>query len=246
MCVLIKANDSGGAGRATDEASAESNSFRGSGYTLGGEDEESKKIDDPNEAFRRSMAKEPPRVARVLKLWKSGFSVDDGQLYRYDDPANKEYLEAINNGSAPISLLNVQYGQSVDVTVEKRLDEEYTPPPKAYKPFEGEGYRLGSETPPVARPVQPPTTAQPSATMDVDESSPTTTLQIRLAAGGRLQSRFNTTHTLNDVYEFIRRATGDSREFTLLTPFPRREYPSSDETLESAGLLKGMVQQKYN
>lgn len=198
------------------------------------------------------MASQPPKVTRTLRLWKDGFSVDDGRLYRYDDPANKDYLEAINNGRAPLALLNVEYGQAVDVNVEKRVDEAYTPPPKVYKPFEGSGHRLGSDMPPTAATPTASSSASGTSTpasmptMEVDESKPTTSLQIRLASGGRLVSQFNTTHTVADLYDFIERAApSGGRAYILLTPFPRREYPRDDTTIESAGLLKGVVQQKF-
>ncbi|CCG84146.1 protein of unknown function [Taphrina deformans PYCC 5710] len=238
-------------GQEPEETEAQGSSFRGSGYTLGGEEEESRKVEDPNAAFKRAMAAQPARVKRVLKLWQDGFSVDDGQLFRYDDPANKDYLEAINKGHAPLSLLNVAYGQPVDVTVEKRTEEMYTPPPKVHKPFESAGHRLGSETPPTSAPTQSAAASNPKAEeekpkMDVDESKPTTSLQIRLAAGGRLVSSFNTSHTLADVYDFLERAAPSSgRAFQLLTPFPRKEYPRDGTTLEEAGLLKGVLQQKF-
>lgn len=234
-----------------DEDEAQTSNFKGSGYTLGGEDEESRRIDDPNESFKKALASKPPKVSRVLKLWKDGFSVDDGRLYRYDDPANKDYLEAINNGRAPLSLLNVEYGQAVDVNVEKRTEDNYQAPPKIYKPFEGSGNRLGSENPPVQ--TSAPSVAEPRGSsapaglsVQVDESQPTTSLQIRLASGDRVVSRFNTSHTLAEVYAAVDQATPANRPYTLLTPFPRKEYAKDQTTLENAGLLKGTLQQKFN
>lgn len=191
----------------------------------------------------------------MLKLWKNGFSVDEGTLYRYDDPANKDYLEAINNGRAPLALLNVEYGQPVDVNVEKKTDEDFKAPPKVFKPFEGSGHRLGSEIPP-SQDATAPLPAAPSAStstssaglsIEVDESKPVTSLQIRLASGGRLIARFNTTHTVAEVYDALdRSAPDDTRPYTLLTPFPRREYARDGTTLEAASLMKGVLQQKYN
>ena len=34
----------------------------------------------------------------VLKLWKNGFSIDDGPLRDFKDPQNKEFLDAIHKG----------------------------------------------------------------------------------------------------------------------------------------------------
>ena len=35
---------------------------------------------------------------RNLTFWKEGYSIEDGPLMRYDDPHNKEVLEAIKAG----------------------------------------------------------------------------------------------------------------------------------------------------
>lgn len=86
-------------------------------------------------------------------------------------------------------MLNVRHGQPVEVRVVKRQEEDYTAPPKAPpKPFEGTGNRLGS---PAA--YVPPTNAAPGAfpsssgavAPTVDETQPTTNIQIRLGNGTR-------------------------------------------------------------
>lgn len=194
----------------------------------------------------------PQKVTRVLKLWKDGFSCDDGRLYRYDDPANKEYLEAINNGRAPLAVLNVEYNQPVDVHVEKRTDEDYKAPPKVYKPFASGGQRLGSEMPPTTASSTPATSASTRANtsqnldIQIDDAQPITSLQIRLASGQRIVSRLNTSHTLADIYAALDRNAGpNERPYVLLTPFPRKEFARDDTTIEAAGLLKGVLRQKY-
>lgn len=37
-------------------------------------------------------------VLRTMTFWKNGFSVGDGELMRYDNPANNKLLEQINAG----------------------------------------------------------------------------------------------------------------------------------------------------
>ncbi len=43
----------------------------------------------------------------------------------------------------------------------------------------------------------------PPPTVPLDPSQPTTSLQIRLADGSRLTAKFNHTHTVNDVRQYI-------------------------------------------
>jgi len=38
------------------------------------------------------------QVDMVLKLWKNGFSVDDGPLRDFNAPENREFLNDIKNG----------------------------------------------------------------------------------------------------------------------------------------------------
>lgn len=224
--------------------------------TLGGDDTPSRAIPDPN----ANIPEPAPRVHRELHLWRDGFSVDDGQLYRYDDPANARTLEMINAGHAPLHILNVQQGQEVDVVVHPHKDEDYVRPKKKYVPFSGSGQRLGSPTPgaSVAAPPPAPATASGTAassastgppTVDIDSSVPTVSLQIRLGDGTRLSSRFNTTHTIGDVYNFVDRATpaASQRPYALMTTFPSKELTDRSQALGDMSDFKrgGVVVQKW-
>ncbi|KAF2200917.1 SEP-domain-containing protein [Delitschia confertaspora ATCC 74209] len=232
--------------------------FRGTGMTLGGDDAPSVPVPDPH----AGVPEPAPRVIRQLHLWRDGFSVDDGDLYRYDDPANAQTLELINSGHAPLNILNVRHDQEVDVEVHPHKDEDYKRPKKKYVPFSGSGQRLGSPTPGAAFTAPPATsqaaasgsaTAAPSsaapATVDVDDSVPTVTLQIRLGDGTRLQSRFNTTHTIGDVYSFVDAAspTSTQREYVLMTTFPSKELADKGVALGDMAEFKrgGVVVQKW-
>lgn len=86
-------------------------------------------------------------------------------------------------------MLNVSHGQPVEVRVVKRQEEDYTAPPKAPpKPFEGTGNRLGSPAAYVAPTSAPgafPSTTTSAVAPTVDESQPTTNIQIRLGNGTR-------------------------------------------------------------
>ncbi|OSS46912.1 hypothetical protein B5807_08813 [Epicoccum nigrum] len=232
--------------------------FTGSGMTLGGDDAPSRHIPDPN----ATQPAPQPRAHRELHLWRDGFSVDDGALFRYDDPANARTLEMINTGHAPLHILNVEHGQEVDVEVHAHKDEDYKQPKKKYVPFGGSGQRLGSPTPGASTAAAPPaaassntaaaaapaaagSSAQPS--VEVDASVPTVTLQIRLGDGTRMQSRFNTTHTIGHVYDFVDRASTDGRAYALMTTFPSKELTDKAQVLGDMAEFKrgGVVVQKW-
>lgn len=235
----------------SDEPESRPSHFTGTARTLGGDEAPSRVIEDPS----APAPQRPQRVQRTLHFWTDGFSVDDGELYRTDDPRNAEILEGIRQGRAPLAIMNVEAGQEVDVEL-KQHEEKYVKPKPKYKPFSGAGQRLGSPTPGVQSQSSTPssTTAAPSTGQppkpEVDESQPTVTLQIRLGDGTRLTSRFNTTATIGDVYAFVAAATPDGRNraWVLMTTFPSKELSDWEQVLGDLPEFKrgGVVVQKWS
>jgi len=175
---------------------------------------------------------------------------------RYDDPTNREILRAIERGSAPLSLMNVEPGQPANVNVFKRMDEDYVAPKKKFVPFSGQGQRLGSVTPgepsraaapvPAATPVAA-VSQSTSPSVNVDTSAPSTSIQIRLADGTRLVSRFNHHHTVGDLYSFVNASSVASRnrDYLLQTTFPNKELKDHGQSVKDASLINAVVVQKW-
>lgn len=206
--------------------------------TLGGDDAPSTIVPDPS----TSAPAAAPTLRRILHLWNDGFSVEDGPLHRFDDPANAADLAMINQGRAPVHLMNVAYGQSVDVAL-TRHDTDYVKPKTVWKPFSGGGHRLGSPVPggdavPAAQAPAPASSsgggsAAQAPEVKIDESQPTLNLRIQLADGTRLPARFNTTQTIGDIYDFIDRASSSSggRPWVLSTTFPNKDHTDKSQVL---------------
>ncbi|KAJ6438211.1 SEP domain-containingprotein [Purpureocillium lavendulum] len=211
--------------------------FRGTGMTLGGEGVESRSIPNPLGPARSTNA-EPQE--RVLHIWRDGFSIDDGELRRFDDPANQADLAMIRSGRAPLHLMNVQHDQPVDVKLHQH-PTPYVPQPKQYKPFAGSGQRLGSPVPggssgtatPPTSGAAPAAAATSDAAPAVDSSQPTIMIRIQMPDGTRLPARFNTTHTIGDVYGFVQGASPEtrSRPWVLATTFPNKDHTDKDLVL---------------
>lgn len=184
-----------------------------------------------------------------------------------DDPRNAEILAEIKQGRAPMHILQVTQDQEVDVQLEQHR-ENYVAPKKKYKPFEGGGQRLGSPTPAgeavsaapaAASATAPQAAAPPSAAgqaaaaqagpADLNADEPTISLQIRLGDGTRLVSRFNTTHTIGDVYDFVTASNPASsgRPWALMTTFPSKELTDKSQVLGDLADFKrgGVVVQKW-
>lgn len=239
-----------------EPSSASASRFRGSGQTLGGDDAPSQTIPDP----QPRVPDVGPTQTRTLHIWEDGFSVESGPLHRFDDPQNAADLQMIRQGRAPLHLMGVRPDQPIDVQLVKH-EENYKALPKVYKPFSGGGRRLGSPTPgpststpaaPATTSTQTTSTAPASAAKpepEIDPSQPTVSLRIQLANGTRLPARFNTSHTIDDVYQFIERASpgGDTRPWVLATTFPNKDHTDKSLALGDVAEFKrgGTAVQKW-
>ena len=103
---------------------------------------------------------------------------------------------------APAALLNVHYGQDVELRIQRRLHEDFVEPQHARQAFQGTGHRLGAPTPPIAgaggASTSPATATATSATtsradeaqnlqtkFEVDYSQPTVQFRLRFADGSQ-------------------------------------------------------------
>uniref|UniRef100_A0A8D2HYC2 NSFL1 cofactor p47 n=1 Tax=Urocitellus parryii TaxID=9999 RepID=A0A8D2HYC2_UROPR len=191
-----------------------------------------------------------PRVHVVLKLWKSGFSLDNGELRSYQDPANAQFLESIRRGEVPAELRRLAHGGQVNLDMEDHRDEDFVKPKGTFKAFTGEGQKLGSTAPQLLNTSSPAQQAEneakASSSILIDESEPTTNIQIRLADGGRLVQKFNHSHRISDIRLFIvdARPAMAATSFVLMTTFPNKELADENQTLKEANLLNAVIVQR--
>ncbi|KAF8592017.1 SEP-domain-containing protein [Ramaria rubella] len=255
------------AGSAPQLPSAPSGPFSGSAYTLGSDEVDSSYIPDPNESQAADPAEDQEVATRHITFWRDGFSVEDGPLLRYDEPANAQLLEEINTGHAPPQILNVRVGQPVELRVTRRLNEDYIPAPaRPLGTFEGQGHRLGAPVPEISgasasrdSPSIPGAFPSPSTSTGagaertsiqtqfaVDQTLPTTSVQVRLADGTRLVARMNLHHTVGDIRNFINasRPGSSSTPYTIQTTFPNRVLEDVTATIAQAGLKNSVVVQR--
>ncbi|XP_041952740.1 NSFL1 cofactor p47 isoform X1 [Alosa pseudoharengus] len=224
--------------------------FGGGGYRLGAAPEE----ESAYVAGERRASNSTQDVHVVLKLWKSGFSLDDGELRNYSDPGNALFLESIRRGEIPLELRQRARGGQVNLDMEDHRDEDFSKPRMAFRAFTGEGQKLGSATPELVSPQrmmgnqqeQATNEAQATASITVDTSQPVTSIQIRLADGGRLVQKFNHTHRVSDIRQFVvgARPAMAATEFVLMTTFPNKELTDEGQTLKDANLLNAVIVQR--
>lgn len=232
-----------------DEEEENKHHFIGKGYRLGSTvDTPSQVVEDNSE---RSESKGKGRVSREITFWKEGFQVGDGPLFRYDDPANSFYLKELNQGRAPLQLLDVEFGQEVDVNVYKKLDESYKPSKRQLGGFHGSGQRLGSPIPGDSQrsSVEFTATENKSNTVSpVEHEKPkgNTSVQIRYASGKREVLRCNSTDKVQIIFDHVKANTQDtSRSFTLNHAFPVKPIQDLNSTLQEADLVNAVVVQRW-
>ncbi|KAK1389067.1 Serine/threonine protein phosphatase 2A 55 kDa regulatory subunit B prime gamma [Heracleum sosnowskyi] len=192
----------------------------------------------------------PETVTHNITLWTNGFTVDDGPLRRMDDPENASFLESIRKSECPQELAPADRRTVVHVNL-MRKEQECPVPKKRPNSFQGQGRTLGSNND-VVPPVEPTVVSNlqsappPSMGLVVDQALPSTSIQLRLADGTRMVSRFNFHHTVRDIRGFIDASRPAApRSYHLQTVgFPPKQLTNQDQTIEEAGLANSVVIQK--
>eukprot|EP01094_Clydonella_sp_ATCC50884_P005203 TRINITY_DN1416_c0_g1_i2.p1 TRINITY_DN1416_c0_g1~~TRINITY_DN1416_c0_g1_i2.p1 ORF type:complete len:242 (-),score=60.93 TRINITY_DN1416_c0_g1_i2:220-945(-) len=189
----------------------------------------------------------------TITFWKDGFSVgtkdEPGELRSLEDPSNRAFLAQIQEGRVPQELTRIVGPGDVDVNLVDKKQEKYKKPKIPFKAFKGGGNRLGSDGPTYQEVQAPASTSSTSAASapkpTVDESRPTTSIQLRLADGTRLVAKFNLDSLVGDVYAFVQAARpmqGDS--FELRTAFPPQPLTNMGETVQEAGIAGAALVQR--
>ncbi|XP_004486192.1 plant UBX domain-containing protein 4-like [Cicer arietinum] len=214
-----------------------STSFTGTGRLLSGETVQS-----------TSQSQQPESIVHNIVFWSNGFTVNDGPLRRLDDPTNASFLESIKKSECPKELEPEDRKSSVNVNLIRR-NENYREPEKSQASFQGVGRTLGSSSTSTAPETHnaPTSAPPPSAGLVVDQSLPSTSIQLRLADGTRLISHFNYHHTIGDIRGFIDASRpGGRRNYQLqLMGFPPKVLADETQTIEQAGLANSVVMQKF-
>ncbi|RWS04252.1 NSFL1 cofactor p47-like protein, partial [Dinothrombium tinctorium] len=226
---------------ASEQLPSQRPSFSGVGHKLGSDVNESSIIPD------EQSNSQPPPVFLCLKMWRNGFSVDDGPLRAYEDPNSREFLESIKKGEIPRELIHGARGGEVNLNMEDHRHEDFVPPKKAVQAFSGKGFRLGAAAPEMVQISNQSEIRNEPSDIKIDETKPTTNVQVRLSDGSRLVLKLNLTHTIRDIRKHIcsARPAYSSQPFILKTAFPNKELTEEDMTVEDAKLQNAVIVQTF-
>lgn len=237
--ILQRAREQMGEADDRESARAPPATFAGGGYKLGD-------LAHALEAVAPAP-RAPEKVSREIVFWRQGFTVGDGPLNRYDDPANVRVLEDLRQGRVPVLILGVDFGQDVDVSVLRRTDEDYVERRPAGG-FHGLGQRLGLPVPGDSVRGTPEAEAVPAAAAPDPLPEGDSPVQIRFANGKRVARRFNASDSVADVYAFVRGHEHNDplREFVLSHAFPVQPIAeSAEQTVADAKLKNAVLVQRW-
>lgn len=222
-----------------DEERRNKPKFEGGGRRLG--------VSEDKSAVIEAEKKKAEKVVTIV-FWSDGFTVNDGELREYEAQENRQFLDSINRGVAPRELF--EPGVDIAVNLINKKTEKYAEQPKSFKAFVGSGRSLGAPSSSSSSSSSSTVTSSSSSSsssvpikFEVDPNKPTTSLQIRLADGGRLVGKFNLNHTIGDIKQFIR-SSKPSAPFDIMTQFPNKVLTEDASTIEEAGLKGATIIQK--
>ncbi|CAD5226631.1 unnamed protein product [Bursaphelenchus xylophilus] len=199
-----------------------------------------------------SLTAQSNNVERVhVIFWQDGFSVDDGPLRTFADPASLEFIKALDRGQIPSELQQKHRYKQIDLHLERRATPYVKP--KA-KPFSSTGVRLGAVVPAIVG-EQPVITTEKNPdeskklleeaqnNVGLKEGEPTGRIQVRQPNGERLIGTFNPSHTVEDVRSFIVTALPDwsFHPFQLFTTFPNKLIDDESKTVKETDILNAVV-----
>jgi UBX domain-containing protein 1 len=183
-------------------------------------------------------------VTRTLTFFANGFTVDDGPLRTFDDPANAAFLNDIKRGFVPREMEEPGIG-NVSINLVDNKGENYLPPKPELVPFAGGGTRLGSASsaPPPAATFAAPDGSAAAAVVTVDPALPVASIQVRLSDGTRIVVRLNDNHTVQNLRDFVTASRPGVTSFSLATTFPRKSLSDPSQTIKEAKLSGAVVVQ---
>jgi len=183
------------------------NKKKGQEYYTGGE-KSGLAVQDPNandlikqaSEFSGSNPDQKSNPNAKITLYANGFIIDEGEFKDFSNPENKKIMAQLKEGKIPKGLFKANSESNLDIGVEDRTKENYTPPPPpAYIAFDGQSTSLGGVN-----------LAKQSGTLNtmvqapkIDDSKATTQLAIEYYNGEKERIKVNKDTLFDIIYTYI-------------------------------------------
>ena len=211
---------------------------------------------------------------RTITMYRSGFTVDNGPFRRLDDPSNADFLRDLSRGITPRELSvgaessgnATSHGDMEVGLIDKRqMDYEddtsrnsgngngnTSSSTSTTAAFSGLGQSLGgnstssSSTTPSNGIITPSSTTSSSEEAPIiNESKPSTTIQIRLLNRQRLIVKCNLDDTIQTLVRHIEASGHSGNEpYVLSSGYPPVVLDDLNKTIDECGLKGAQVIQK--
>ncbi|KAG8445713.1 hypothetical protein GDO86_010485 [Hymenochirus boettgeri] len=182
----------------------------------------------------------------IIKMWKNGFTINDGNLRDYSGAENCYFMDSVRKGELPEELQKTFQKEEISVNFEDRKSEDCSYRKPQINPFSGLGHRLGSATPKIITKDSEKCNELILPVVDLNNLEPLTTIKIWMADGKRIVQKFNISHRISDVRHFLERIPSKSEKvpFIFATSFPLCEIMDETVTIQEANLQKSVLVQK--
>ncbi|XP_048209306.1 UBX domain-containing protein 2A isoform X2 [Perognathus longimembris pacificus] len=194
-----------------------------------------------------SPTEQKKQVDINIKLWKNGFTVND-DFRTYSDGASQQFLNSIKKGELPAELQGIFDKEEVDVKVEDKKTEVCILTKPVFQPFSGQGHRLGSATPKIVSKAKiiEVESKNTLCAVSLNNLEPITKVQIWLANGKRIVQKFNISHRVSHIKDFIEKYQAPQRSppFSLATALPFLRLLDETLTLGEAALQNTVIIQR--
>jgi len=184
----------------------------------------------------------------LITVYKNGFVIGDSPFRDLSAPENKAFLDDLKNGVVPRELepevhKNFANAREVGVSLIDKTSETFVPPKPKFDFSKSQGMSLGGVS--SASAAANFSGASP-AEIKVDDSKPTTTIQIVLSNRQRIKQIFNLDHTVLDLYRHILFVSKLAAPFSLIVGFPPKPLSNPHATIKEAGLAGSSVEQRVD
>lgn len=200
----------------------------------------------------------------LITIYSNGFILGSGEFRDIKDRRNAQFIESLKKGEVPDELeamCRSEWGPAADavrVNLVDKSNEAYQPPKPKFNFATSKGQQLQTNTntsnTATANSIQSSSiTAQ---IFSVDQSQPTTVIQIVLADRRKVKATFNATTTIQQLYAHVKAlansqttntaasSSASAPAFELVSGFPPRPLSQPQQTLKEAGLMGASITQQ--
>lgn len=190
---------------------------------------------------RASRQSKHAEGAKKLTMYKNGIVIDDGPFRPLDDTRTKEIMNELAAGRVPIEMQVSDSGSDdVEVVLIDKKTELYTPP------FESDDWNNGATGCTLGTSGQVVDKVG-YRLVDIDDqevvldSSPSTTIQLKLANGKKIKIKLNHKHTIMDILRLMKRETSLDATFTISAGFPPVLLDDPSASLQEANVIGASI-----